>query len=1285
MKKLTAWILTVAVLTGLGIFPAAAQDRLTVSLGDGQVEAGGTVTLDLTLSGNTELSSLTVRVFYRADVLTCTQVDAMKAADGSASAWQAYVMDCVTNLGSVPNSAVNPNDTANLPADRAAAGWKMASLAYTPVPGHNYSGNGVLASLTFRAPEGLGACETPVEVQVLKATCASTKDVLETVGRGAAVSVQEALPEIREVTPAASAVTVTGGSAAAQTVQMSAFSAKGTDITSDVTWTVSPEEQGVTVNGDGLVSVEAKAQAGTYTVTASAKSGLTQGEAKTAEVTVTRSTAAPAQVTVSGTVDTILVPGLSQPTNTAVFTAAVTDQFGGAMTGQNIIWTVLDSSGQPVDGISVENGTVTVSEEARMAITDTAGKLLTVRAQLGSLSDSRTVAVRRAAQTVTGIEICRDGRPVSHGSITIPLSGSRTERYTVRVLDQYGQEMAADAAWSVVGTLPAGVTVENGAVTVTDAAAAGSFDLRVSAAGLSDQIRITVSSLAVTWDGVDITTLADPVYGTTNDDIVNPITADRLYYSADGSGSFDQYLVGSFAVVDGDAVQGAGPRRITVRFTAGSAAENGAYKGVSFQKELDVTIARAEMTLTGAVVADKVYNGRTDDAVITGVTFSGLVKGESLTAGTDYTVSGVYAGPDAGEATVTVTVTLKDTAAAGNYVLTGGTYQTTGAVSKTVTTLELSAKDAVYTGKNYAESNITKTSNVADAVAYTYYSDAACTQTAEPRNVGTYYVKGIIAATTNASSAEAVASFKITAAPLTVKAKDHSITYGEAPANGGVTYTGFVNGETERVVSGLTYTYSYTQYGNVGSYTITPKGAAAANYAITFQPGTLTVEKKPVTLTWTGAGERYYNGQARQVEASVNGLVNGDAVTAVVTGGTEKNAGSYTAAVTGLTGAKAGNYRLPATGLTAGYTIVAALTEVTVSPATLTAVIDGLTIRLAGTMREGETILLNGSACPSGSMTVHGVVYTIDAGAVEIMPAAPVPSILLTAEAGIGGTVEPASVYVAEGADQTFAIIPSPGYTILELRVDGRLVPSAGSYTFTNVTEAHTLSVLFFPVPGSSGPTVPDPGPTVPDPGPTVPDPGPTVPDPGPIVPGPADPPASNPFTDVTKDSYYYDAVLWAVEKGITYGVSTTQFGPEQDCTRGQMVTFLWRAAGMPKAANRVNPFTDVSERDYYYEAVLWAVEKGITYGVSETRFAPDESCTRSQMVTFLWRANGKDGAEGAVSFTDVKAGEYYAEAVAWAVENGITYGVSATRFAPEQDCTRGQMAAFLYRCEQAK
>jgi len=96
-------------------------------------------------------------------------------------------------------------------------------------------------------------------------------------------------------------------------------------------------------------------------------------------------------------------------------------------------------------------------------------------------------------------------------------------------------------------------------------------------------------------------------------------------------------------------------------------------------------------------------------------------------------------------------------------------------------------------------------------------------------------------------------------------------------------------------------------------------------------------------------------------------------------------------------------------------------------------------------------------------------------------------------------------------------------------------------------------------------------------------------------------------------------------------------------------------------------------------------VEKGITYGVSETRFAPDESCTRSQMVTFLWRANGKDGAEGAVSFTDVKAGEYYAEAVAWAVENGITYGVSATRFAPEQDCTRGQMAAFLYRCEQAK
>ena len=168
-------------------------------------------------------------------------------------------------------------------------------------------------------------------------------------------------------------------------------------------------------------------------------------------------------------------------------------------------------------------------------------------------------------------------------------------------------------------------------------------------------------------------------------------------------------------------------------------------------------------------------------------------------------------------------------------------------------------------------------------------------------------------------------------------------------------------------------------------------------------------------------------------------------------------------------------------------------------------------------------------------------------------------------------------------------------------------------------------------------------------------------------------------FVDVAKSDYYYDAVKWAVENGVTTGVTDTIFAPGNPCTRAQTVTFLWRAAGMPQAANRVNPFTDVSESDYYYEAVLWAVENGITGGTTATTFSPNATCTRAQVVTFLWRYS-KEDASILPMFTDVAEGDYYYGAVAWAVENGVTTGVTDTTFAPGNPCTRGQIVTFLYR-----
>ena len=168
-------------------------------------------------------------------------------------------------------------------------------------------------------------------------------------------------------------------------------------------------------------------------------------------------------------------------------------------------------------------------------------------------------------------------------------------------------------------------------------------------------------------------------------------------------------------------------------------------------------------------------------------------------------------------------------------------------------------------------------------------------------------------------------------------------------------------------------------------------------------------------------------------------------------------------------------------------------------------------------------------------------------------------------------------------------------------------------------------------------------------------------------------------FADVKSGSYCYDAVQWAVAKGITLGMSDGSFAPNAPCTRGQIVTFLWRAMGCPAPKSTVNPFTDVKSGSYCYEAVLWAVEQGITKGTTATTFSPNAPCTRGQAVTFLCRAVGTEGT-GDTGFADVGANSFCAGSVKWAVENGVTKGITATTFSPNETCTRGQIVTFLYR-----
>ena len=245
----------------------------------------------------------------------------------------------------------------------------------------------------------------------------------------------------------------------------------------------------------------------------------------------------------------------------------------------------------------------------------------------------------------------------------------------------------------------------------------------------------------------------------------------------------------------------------------------------------------------------------------------------------------------------------------------------------------------------------------------------------------------------------------------------------------------------------------------------------------------------------------------------------------------------------------------------------------------------------------------------------------------------------IKATAGTGGAISPSgNVSARGGRDQTFTITPDQGYTVSDVKIDGESVGAVTSYSFENVRKAHTIAVSFATI---------------------------------------------KTFVDVPAGSYYEDAVDWAVENGITQGTDDTHFSTDGICTRAQAVTFLWRAAGSPEPETRAMPFTDVPVGSYYYDAVLWAVENGITKGTSDTTFSPNMTCSRAQIVAFLWRSEKSPAAGTANPFADVKSTAYYADAVLWAVKENITKGTTNTTFSPDADCTRAQIVTFLWRCKK--
>lgn len=478
--------------------------------------------------------------------------------------------------------------------------------------------------------------------------------------------------------------------------------------------------------------------------------------------------------------------------------------------------------------------------------------------------------------------------------------------------------------------------------------------------------------------------------------------------------------------------------------------------------------------------------------------------------------------------------------------------------------------------------------------------------------------------------------------PLTVKADDITVYVGDAMPTLTYTATGLIEGDN--LGDAVTLTCEASDTATAGRYTITPSGEAViGNYAVTYEPGTLTVENRP-----SGGGG------------------GGGTSTPSITVPVSSDSGSVSVKAT----VKNGNAKVEVSDKQISQVIADGATDVTVdlsglkkvTSATLPAHVlektseaegTSLTVALpAGSVTLDETALTSVTENADGKDVTVSVVSVPTAGLSQTIKdiIGMEPTVAAVVDVNLyvngqkqssfnGGKVRISIPYTPKKGEDTSKL------TVWFIKDNGRIENKGGYYDAENqcfVFETEHLSqYLLVSVEAVS-------------------------------------------FTDVPADAYYADAVAWAVLNGITTGMTETTFGPNESCTRAQIVTFLWRAAGQPEPNGTKNPFTDVNESDYFYEAVAWAVENGITTGVTETSFAPQDTCTRAQAAAFLYRneqANG-GGFTGSwmfqLPFTDVP--EWCCEAVAWCYQNGIIQGTSETTFSPESDCTRAQMMTMLYR-----
>ena len=646
-------------------------------------------------------------------------------------------------------------------------------------------------------------------------------------------------------------------------------------------------------------------------------------------------------------------------------------------------------------------------------------------------------------------------------------------------------------------------------------------------------------------------------------------------------------------------------------------------------------ITPAPLTITGATVTAKTYDGSTS-AQVTGVTFTGLKNNEQLELGTDYAVTAAaFNNANVNAANkVTGTVALKNTENAKNYTLSSATFEQeatigkadfTGTISKTIPIVK--NRTAPQTGSLTA-ADFFPANQVPDGAAITYVTPGS----------GTLMIT--VALNGGQFSYDSKCNLS-DAADETYTVTIATTNYTDIKA----TLTFHLTDKETVTISGLTYTDK-----TYDGQPIAPTGALV-----------VSGDKVPV-----GELEVLYTGTGSTVYQSADA---------------PKNAGTYQVTY------KVAESNESCIGSVA-YSFTIAPKQVTVAPKSISMTkgdalpafelaYDGLVQGESLTPSaqpiftcfesDGTTAVTANTAAGTYAITwtnADGTTFS-DANYIVTKEAAGTLTITARPSSGGGGSSSPNYPVTTPGKTENGTVTVSPrsaekgdtvtitakpdsGYQLDDLTVtdkNGKELKLTdkgnGKYTFTMPAGKVEINAAFVKEVETS------------------------------------------PFSDVSTSAYYYEAVKWAQEKGITGGIGNGLFGPNQPCTRAQIVTFLWRAAGSPVVNYAMN-MTDVAEDTYYGEAVRWALSEGITTGTGDGKFSPDATCNRAQSVTFLFRAIGKI-VDSKAEFGDVLTDSYYANAVAWAVENGITNGIGDGLFGPDNSCTRAQIVTFLFRAYQGK